>query len=415
MGAPYAESWCHPANVWPSAFFTRQAMLQQRRFGPIRSSKMSRTCGSSASSSTQGQSRCDFVFIFLMSAAKRASIDSKRARRSRARSALIARTGVRKPSSWNECICASVNTFGIGSRLRFDEDRGVLRRLVAHVRREVRTERPWLWELQPQTQHVTLLVRLGSVDELCARVEHRVVVDELDVAGLEVHVEPQVRAPRLLVEVAERGLLECRERDVTLYRASVDLVPDVAAADDTVLLPEHRNRPVGHTALRKRGLAPDVIEAVVQQAEILRVVREDLVVHGHGAHEAADAAMERAPEAQQPDEITRVGVIRQVRVRLVSAHVDVPVRATLVVDVAEQIALGVLVERRAEIAAETPEHEPDVVVTVARHRQPAHDDEPAPAVHLVEHALETRAQHGERELLTGDRRARQAARPSGCD
>ena len=37
-----------------------------------------------------------------------------------------------------------------------------------------------------------------------ARVEDRVVVDELDVAGLQVHVEAQVGAPRLLVEEVER-------------------------------------------------------------------------------------------------------------------------------------------------------------------------------------------------------------------
>jgi hypothetical protein len=48
-------------------------MLQQRMLGPMRSSKMSRMKGSSAISSTQGQSRCDFVFIFLMSGTRASS------------------------------------------------------------------------------------------------------------------------------------------------------------------------------------------------------------------------------------------------------------------------------------------------------------------------------------------------------
>src|SRR6185295_3307707 len=110
--APYAESWCQPAKVSPSAFFTRQAMDQQRRFGPTRSSKMSRMRGSSAISSTHGASRCDLVFIFLMSGT-RASSASNFSRKWRARSALIARTGERQPSRWYRSTWASVRTLGM--------------------------------------------------------------------------------------------------------------------------------------------------------------------------------------------------------------------------------------------------------------------------------------------------------------
>jgi len=111
-GEPYAESWCQPANVSPSALFTRQAMLQQRMSGPIRSSKMSSTCGSSAISSTHGHSRCDFVFSFLTWSGARASSASSRARYSRARSGPNARTGETNPCSSNARTCASVRTFG---------------------------------------------------------------------------------------------------------------------------------------------------------------------------------------------------------------------------------------------------------------------------------------------------------------
>src|SRR5215470_1578181 len=91
-------------------------MLQQRRLGPIRSSKTSRMYGSTAMSSTHGHRRCDFVFIFLMSAT-RASSDSNRSRYCRARSALIARTGDKNPSRWNDCTWASVRIFGTASFL----------------------------------------------------------------------------------------------------------------------------------------------------------------------------------------------------------------------------------------------------------------------------------------------------------
>ena len=76
------------------------------------------------------------------------------------------------------------------SGLGFDQLGRVLVRLVAQVRRELGAERPRLRELQPQAQHVPLLVRGGAVDKAGAGVKGRVVVDELDVAGLEVHVQP---------------------------------------------------------------------------------------------------------------------------------------------------------------------------------------------------------------------------------
>src|SRR5262245_61277352 len=215
IAAPYAESWCQPAKVCPSGLFTRHAMLQQRMFGPIRSSKMSRMCGSSAISSTHGQSRCDFVFIFLMSGT-RASSASNRSRYRRARSALIARTGARQPSRSNGFTGVSVSTFGTASRLRLDENRGVLLGPIAHVRGKFPAERPGSGELEPQPQHMALLMRQRAVHEARARVEDRVVVDELDVAHMEIHVQAQVRAAGRLVQIVERRPLEGRERDLTL-------------------------------------------------------------------------------------------------------------------------------------------------------------------------------------------------------
>jgi hypothetical protein len=101
------------------------------------------------------------------------------------------------------------------------------------------------------------------------------------------------------------------------------------------------------------------------------MLRGDLVVHGGRAHDAAHTTLDATAQAEQPHHVTRVGVIRQIGVRLVAAHVDLPVRAAMVVDVTEEIALRILIERRPHVPAETPEDHPDVVIAVSLHGQAA--------------------------------------------
>jgi hypothetical protein len=93
-------------------------MLQQRILGPIRSSKISRVWGSSAMSSTHGQRRCDFVFIFFMSLGERVSSASNFRRYSAARSVLMARIGDRYPCSLKSRTRCSVSTLGISTLFR---------------------------------------------------------------------------------------------------------------------------------------------------------------------------------------------------------------------------------------------------------------------------------------------------------
>ncbi len=50
-----------------------------------------------------------------------------------------------------------------------------------------------------------------------------------------------------------------------------------------------------------------------------------------------------------------IGVERQMRVGLVASHVDLTVLPAVIVDVAEQVALGVLQDRPAEMEAHRPE------------------------------------------------------------
>ena len=140
---------------------------------------------------------------------------------------------------------------------------------------------------------------------------------------------------------------------------------------------------------------------------------QDLVVHGGGADDAAEPALERAPQAEQAHHVARVGVVGQVGVGLVAAHVDVAVGPAVVVDVAQQLALGVLVERGAHVAAEAPEDEPDVLVAVALHRQPAQHHEAAALVHLGHRLLQALAHDGQGEVLALDLLEGQAGGPGG--
>src|SRR5262245_11594262 len=128
--------------------------------------------------------------------------------------------------------------------------------------------------------------------------ENRVVVDELDIAALQIHVETQISPARLLVEKVECFLLQRRQWHAALHRASVDLVSDEPTAHDAVAIAEDRDRPLGHAALRQRRLAADVVEAVVEQPEVLRMLREDLVVHRDRADDAAEPALERAAQTE---------------------------------------------------------------------------------------------------------------------
>src|SRR5215467_5334111 len=297
--------------------------------------------------------------------------------------------------------------------LRLHEHGRVLRGLVAQVGGELGTQRPWAGELEPETQHVALLVSLGPVYELRPRVEHRVVVHELDVARGQVHVEPQVGSPRLLVEMVERRLLQRGQGYPALHRSRVDLVADVAAAHHLARVAEYGNGPVGDPALGQRRLPADVVEAVVQETQVLGTVREDLVVDGHRAHDAAEPTLEGSAQAEEADHIARVGVIGEIGARLVAAHVDVPVGAAVVVDVAEEIALRILMEGRAHVASEAPEDQADVVVLVALHGEPAEHGEPAAVVQLGHRLLEPGPRDGERELLAADVLQGPAARLGG--
>ena len=140
---------------------------------------------------------------------------------------------------------------------------------------------------------------------------------------------------------------------------------------------EHRQAMGRDRAFGQRRFAADVVEAAIERRQILGMALQDLVVDGDGAHHARQPAALGAAQAEQADDVARIGVERQVGAGLVAAHVDVAVAAAVVVDMAQQVALGILGDGVAEIEAHGPEDHADLVVGVVRRVEAAQHVEAA--------------------------------------
>ena len=74
-----------------------------------------------------------------------------------------------------------------------------------------------------------------------------------------------------------------------------------------------------------------------------------------------------APQAQQANDIAGIGMEGQVGVGLVAAHVKIAIATAVIEDVSQQVALGVLGDRLAEMQADAPEDRADILVGVILH------------------------------------------------
>jgi hypothetical protein len=180
-------------------------------------------------------------------------------------------------------------------------------------------------------------------------VQHHVVVAELDIADLQVHVEMDLRILRQLVEQVECCPLDRRQRHAGLGAGGVDLVADQADAHQSVARAEHWQAIGRDRAFRQCRLAADVMEAAIERRQILGMPLQDLVVDGDGAHHARQPAALGAAQAEQAHDVTRIGMEGQVGAGLVAAYVDIAVAAAVVVDVAQEVSLGILGDGVAEI------------------------------------------------------------------
>ena len=181
---------------------------------------------------------------------------------------------------------------------------------------------------------------------------HHAVVQELDVARLQVHRQEELGRIGELVHQVERLHLSRRER--RRLRPSLRRL-DVAAAvvhDEPFALETEHAQLV--EALRTIAVAPVEPERLVQHLGQIRAACHDLVVQRGGADDGAGAAAPSRPHAQQTDDVGAVDVVVQAGACLVTANGWIGVVEALVAHVHEEISGCGLRDGNPDVEAEQP-------------------------------------------------------------
>ncbi len=153
-----------------------------------------------------------------------------------------------------------------------------------------------------------------------------------------------------------------------------------------------------------RLLAAEVVgHRLVERGDEVGIRAHELVVDRHRVGDEARTTARTRVEAEQAHEVGAVGVERErVAADLVAAGRGIADVATVVGDVAEQVALGVLRPGRAEMGADAPVDLRRAFLVVAVDGNATDEDD---ATTVDEHARETRqlgAERREREVVAGD-------------
>lgn len=136
-------------------------------------------------------------------------------------------------------------------------------------------------------------------------------------------------------------------------------------------------------------LAADiVVEAAIEQVEIIRVPGQHFVVDPHGAGDHVLAALFRLAHAEQPDDVGGIVVRVQRRAGRVAARVGCVDVDADILDPADQIALRVLRDHVAEMDRDTPIEPVQRRLVVALDGDAAQQGEAAPVLQLLQHAGE---------------------------
>ncbi len=240
---------------------------------------------------------------------------------------------------------------------------------------------------QPQTLEVTLVAVRDVVLVGGAAVEHVVVVDQLHLARLQVHVDVEIGV------VGQRGRggngLPCRRAEpgrVGMALRGEDVLGDEADEEASGVLGERRDRVEGPRAAGL--LAPGVVgQRLVQRCRQVRPLAYQVVVDRHGVGHAGETTGTGRAQAEQADQVGAVRVVvERNAAELVAAHGRIVDRLALVGDVAEDVAVLVLGPRLAEVQADAPVEEREVVVAVAG-RVERGDPGEAPSVQESVHDL----------------------------
>ena len=226
------------------------------------------------------------------------------------------------------------------------------------------------------------------------------VVEELDVAVAEFHVQGQ-----LLGEIAEgvhgldlgRGELGDAGQGLRL----ADRGADAAHTEIAPMKAEHRHAEPRLLAGRDFADARPV-EVRRQLLRQIGAAFEHFVVKGDRAHDAAGAAGLRRTQAQQRDDVARVGMEPHHRAGLVTAHQGIIVILAQILDVTQQVPVGVLRHRAAEIEADAPQRGPRLGGVVFGDGKAADEDVTPPFQKLVTDVGQHRGEGGQREVVAPD-------------
>ena len=209
---------------------------------------------------------------------------------------------------------------------------------------------------KPQAQEMPLALDLGPILVRRAGVQDRVVVQELDVARHEIHVEPQFGVARQFAEHVERfGILGREPARVGKPLCRTYMKPGIQHREVAGMLVKHRRFVERRLALRHLAAPVDRKRLIQTRHQVGPALRHH-VVHSHRAHDRRQSARLCAPQAQQCDDIAAVNMEILAFGRRIAAQIGIGRAESFaeVVDMAEQMSLRVLRPGTAEIGSDTP-------------------------------------------------------------
>jgi hypothetical protein len=213
----------------------------------------------------------------------------------------------------------------------------------------------------------------------------------------------------LVDEVHRRDLRRGEPPRRKILLRGLDVLPHVDARQPAGVPVEDRNVEPGLHALGDLAAAVGRIR-LEQRGHQVRPAGEHLVVDRHGARQVALAAGLGGLQAQQPDDVDRVGVVLQAAVGLVVAHLRIADIEAEVLHMAEQVALGILRSGAAEPRADAQVCRGLLLPRPCFDRQAAQHEEAAPFEELREDPPQDRAECGERKACWRERFEGPAAR-----
>ena len=233
--------------------------------------------------------------------------------------------------------------------------------------------------------------------------QQHVVVDELDVARRQPHREVQLRIVGQCVEGIER--LDVERAQARRFRKTLRAVEVLALVEDA----ERAGMPAEHRDHEPRVLAGRYLAAPVvrhrhqQPRQQVGAGAAQRVEDRQRADQQRIAAAPRFAQAQQADDVARIGVEGLAFARLVDAHVGVGAAQAQIAHMAEHMPARVLRARATQVRADAGEQRGAFEQRVPLHRQPPQQRKAASVQQFVTQRTQARRQPRQRKVGCGHR------------